>query len=257
MRLSIDRLSVGYGHNAVVSNIQLTAQIDASGPGKMIGVLGINGAGKSTLIRTITGLQPALAGEVLLDGKSIISLSARELAEHIAVVLTAEPLNQLLTVRELLEIGLNAQSNRVNQLSDDGQLLINKLLTDLKLAELVDRSLASLSDGQRQRALIGRALAQDTPILVLDEPLAHLDLHHQARIVLLLKQIALSGKLVIYSTHHVGLALRTCDEMLVLRNGTSVTGTPRALLDDEVIQSLFPTDLLQFDAASLQFVLRK
>ena len=224
--------------------------------GSLTAVIGINGVGKSTLLRTLAGLQPALGGSVEILGVNSVHLGARQQARQLSVVLTNPPATRNLTVRELIALGRHPYTNWLGQLrAVDAHSIENAMeLTDLK--PNAGQLCQALSDGQLQRVLIARALAQETPLILLDEPTSHLDLHHKVRILKLLREISQQpGKSVIFTTHEIDLALQLCTHMLVLFPNDYAFGTPQDLIKSKVLESLFPSDSVTFDTLLQRFTI--
>lgn len=222
--------------------------------GSLTAIIGINGVGKSTLLRTLAGLQPSLGGTVQIIGQDTSKLSPREHARQLSIVLTDPPASRNLSVRELIALGRHPYTNWLGQLSEADNKSIDMALERTALESLADQPCHSLSDGQLQRVLIARALAQETPLVLLDEPTSHLDLHHKVRILKLLRDISQQpGKAVVFTTHEIDLALQLCTHMLVLLPLDYAFGTPEALIKSKVLESLFPTDSVTFDTLQQRF----
>ncbi|WP_245759693.1 ABC transporter ATP-binding protein [Robiginitalea myxolifaciens] len=222
--------------------------------GSLTAIIGINGVGKSTLLRTLAGLQPALGGVVKILGNESDTLSARQQARQLSVVLTNPPASRNLSVRDLIALGRHPYTNWLGQLSALDEQCIADALKLTALESLAQHPCHSLSDGQLQRVLIARALAQQTPLVLLDEPTSHLDLHHKVRILKLLRDISRQpGKAVVFTTHEIDLALQLCTHMLVLFPDNYAFGTPQELIKSKVLESLFPSDSVTFDTVLQRF----
>lgn len=222
--------------------------------GSLTAIIGINGVGKSTLLRTLAGLQPLLSGSIEILGVDSENLSPKQQAKQLSVVLTNPPASRNLSVRELIALGRHPYTNWLGQLSDSDQQSIADALQQTALEPLAHHACHSLSDGQLQRVLIARALAQQTPLVLLDEPTSHLDLHHKVRILKLLRDISQQpGKAVVFTTHEIDLALQLCTHMLVLFPDNYAFGTPQELIKSKVLESLFPSDSVTFDTMQQRF----
>lgn len=251
--LSAADISIGYRrkkHDTVVaSGISLNLI-----PGKLVALAGANGIGKSTLLRTLTGIQSPLAGNIALDGKPVSSYNAIALAQKLSLVLTDRLPPSNLTVYELVALGRQPYTNWLGALTDEDRKKVKEALQMTQLEELADKKHYQVSDGQLQRALIARALTQDTPLVVLDEPTTHLDLVHKVSLLKLLKQlIAETGKCILYSTHDLDLALQLSDEMIVMAPGSVVQGTPDTLIAQGTFTSLFNDPSITFDSVKKGF----
>ncbi|RMB61043.1 ABC transporter ATP-binding protein [Dokdonia sinensis] len=255
--LFTNRLSVGYSGSSsdVVVASDISIELKKS---QLVGLIGINGSGKSTLLRTIAGLQEPLSGTIEIAGKSITNYTPDILAQSLSVVLTGQAISKNLTVLELVALGRQPYTNWLGTLTDNDKSIIKYALEATETLEFKDRKCYELSDGQLQRVLIARALAQDTQLILLDEPMTHLDLHHKASILQLLKSIAHEqGKTVLFSTHDIEYALQLCDKVVVMQEGLARFDTPQQLIEDGVIDGLFPSKTVLFDRESIRFSIDK
>ncbi|MEO6793673.1 MAG: ATP-binding cassette domain-containing protein [Mycobacterium sp.] len=223
--------------------------------GELTVLIGPNGAGKSTLIRTLAGLQPALGGRVLLDGADLTGLARDELARRVAVVLTERIDPGLLSARELVGLGRIPHLGLGARLRPEDGEIIDWALTATGAQHLASRPAVQLSDGERQRVLTARALAQQPGLLVLDEPTAFLDVSSRAGLFGLLRKLARDQQLaVVLSTHDLELALRVADRVWLLDPaGTLVDTVGEELMLSGRIGAMFDTDTLRFDPASGMF----
>lgn len=237
----------------VVNTINFKAE-----SGELIGVIGANGIGKSTLIRTLANLQPKLSGQIYIENKELEYFSEIQLATKLSVVLTEKPASKNLSVFELVALGRYPYTNTMGQLTKTDLEIIKTALTETESFELQDKKCYQLSDGQFQRVLIARALAQNTPIILLDEPTTYLDLYHRGYILKLLKKLTQAHKkTIILSTHEIDLALDTCDKLLVLTPSKTFYNTPNQLIKEGVFNSLFPKEIVTFNTKTRTFKLKK
>lgn len=251
------QLTVGYrtkkARNSVASNINF-----ALGQGELMAIVGVNGAGKSTLLRTLGKVQPQLSGEVFLNGKNLANYSPMALAAEISVVLTEPIASKNMTVEELVALGRQPYTNWVGTLSDDDKSKIKTAIWMLELEALQHKKCYELSDGQLQRAMIARALAQDTAVILLDEPTTHLDLYHKVQILKVLKSIAHeTKKTVVFTSHEIEMAIQMCDTMLLLDPTAHTFGPPCKLIEQRAFERLFPADTVSFDAKTGSFKIEK
>lgn len=230
MQITLSHLSVGYkvGHT-VVSDINLTLQ-----SGKLASLIGANGVGKSTLLKTLTGFLPKLEGSLLLDGKDISEFSQRALARQISIVLTQKPDVQNLTVEEIIGLGRSPYTGFFGKLHANDQQIVDESITVVGIEKLKNRMIQTLSDGERQKVMIAKALAQQTPVIFLDEPTAFLDFSSKVETFQLLQRMAHEmGKLVLLSTHDLELAVRFSDTLLQV-NGDGL----RTVSNEEVTHQM-------------------
>ena len=246
--LTASNLNLGYRKgkqvNTIAKNLDFALQ-----KGKLTCLLGPNGVGKSTLIKTIMGQLPALKGDIYLDGKSIQQYSLKEISKKIAIVLTDKIRMGTLSVRQLVELGRIPHTSWLGKLAPDDQKKVNNAIKATNIQYLADRPLTELSDGQLQKVMIARALAQDGEILLLDEPTAHLDLANRLEIMQLLKAIARNeNKAILITTHDLEIAIDTADEFWLMPCGSPlIIGLPEDLIIEGKLDLLLPSQHLYFD----------
>ena len=252
-------LSVGYRERSVAAMV-VKNNISVRGMGgEMVALIGGNGIGKSTLLKTIAGFQPALSGELLVRGRSMTDFGAQELARELSFVSTEIVRVANLTVREMVGLGRFPYTNWFGQLTRNDQDIVEKAIAQVGLSGYENRFVSRISDGERQRAMIARALAQDTPIMILDEPTAFLDISNKYEIVRILHQLAADhGKCILFSTHDLSTALHMADRIWLMLNDQVVEGIPEELADKGYFDSLFQKNPhLYFDADNGDFRIRK
>lgn len=212
--MHIEHLSIGYGTRTLLSDVTLTLE-----GGQLVALLGRNGAGKSTLLRALAGLEPCRTGEVWLDGRPLSTLDAGERSRRVSLVTTEKVAVPHLRVHELVAMGRAPYTNWVGRLSAADEAAIARALELTGMSAYASRPTDSLSDGESQRVMIARALAQDTPLVLLDEPTSYLDLPNRYDLCLLLKRLATeSGKLIVFSTHELDIALSVCHTVMLIDN---------------------------------------
>jgi iron complex transport system ATP-binding protein len=255
--ITLQRVSTGYRHGRHTRTLLsgLDATLEA---GAFTVLVGPNGAGKSTLIRTMAGLQPALAGRVLLDGQDLHAMPPRVRALRLAVVLTQQVKMWGLTARQLVALGRHPHTGVMGSLGPKDDAAIDRALESTGSMDLEHRQIAELSDGERQRVMVARALAQEPKAMILDEVTAFLDLPHRVDILLLLRRLARqSGCAMLLSTHDLELALKTADTLWVIGSDSVFSaGTADALSNAGVFDHVFPSEQLVFDRERRQFSLR-
>lgn len=247
--LSTRSLSVGHGSLSLIQNIDLDLRA-----GELVALIGVNGGGKSTLLNTLAGLHPPEQGEVLLNDMRLQTLSAAQRARHIALVLTGRPQVGLLDVRTLIALGRQPWTGHFGRLSEEDHRRIDEAMEATEVMAFAERSLQQLSDGEAQRVMIARALVQDTPVILLDEPMAFLDLVHRVRLLRLLRGIAhTKDKAILLSTHDLQTALDLCDRVLLINGQHLWAGTTQEARTSGVLQAVFASEGLRFDSATGSF----
>ena len=206
-------------------------------PGEFVGVIGPNGSGKSTLLKNIYRMLTPTSGEILLDGKSLIKMSNRKMAERLAVVAQESEANFDFTVGEVVQMGRYPRKKMMEAANDQDRETVKQSLGMVGMEEFLDRSFLTLSGGEKQRVLIARALAQETEMIILDEPTNHLDIGSQIKTLSLLKH---SGKTVLTALHDLSLASRFCDRIYVLKGGKNLCdGKPETLISSDLVKELY------------------
>lgn len=240
-------LSLGYSKGQVRKEILSRLDFELF-PGQLTCLLGPNGVGKSTLIKAILGQLKPWAGELILDSKPIGTYTHSDLAKKLSVVLTEPFLPGNLTVGQLVALGRIPHTGWTGKLESSDMEAVESALSATKIQYLRDERLAEISDGQRQKAMIARALAQDGKIMILDEPTAHLDLVNRFEIMHLLREIAKNqGKAILVVTHDLEIALETADQFWLMNCGTPlISGLPEDLVISGQINQLLPGDKFRF-----------
>ena len=217
--------------------------------GELTCLLGANGVGKSTLLRTLCGFLPKLAGEIEIFGKTIDAYSDKELARTVGVVLTERPNVGDLSVSELIGLGRSPYTGFWGRLNSVDDAVVKNVIARIKIEELADRQVLTLSDGEWQKVMIAKTLAQETPLICLDEPTAFLDFPSKVEIMRLLRDLTRkSGKTVFLSTHDLELALQIADTLWLMDKKTGMTvGTPNELRLNGSIENFFRCDGAVFD----------
>ncbi|MEL6407013.1 MAG: ABC transporter ATP-binding protein [Chloroflexota bacterium] len=252
--LQTTHLAVGYHaprkpRVTVADKLNLTLQT-----GELVCLLGPNGAGKSTLMRTIAGMQKALAGDVVLAGQSLANIQPRQLAQLLSVVLTERPNVGLLNGYALVALGRHPYTDWTGRLSRYDKAVVRWAVDAVNARDLAERPILELSDGQRQKLMIARALAQESQLIILDEPTAFLDLPRRAEIMQLLRHLAAeTGRAILLSTHDLDLALRSADTLWLMANGNIEVGAPEDLVLDGTFEAAFRGEGVHFDRATGSF----
>jgi len=253
-------LNIGYigkiGVKTVATNINASIR-----RGELTCLLGANGVGKSTLLRTLSAFQPKLAGEIFIDGREIGQYTAQELSRLIGVVLTEKPELRNMSVEELVCVGRSPYTGFWGNYSDEDRRIASEAMLQVGIGELRDRLVETLSDGERQKVMIAKALAQQTPVIYLDEPTAFLDFPSKVEVMLLLRRICQeSRKIIFLSTHDLELALQIADCIWLMDKRTSsdktvekqiYIGTPQELSAKGVLGRFVERRGITFDSQTM------
>ena len=239
-------LSVGYNGKELIRHIDITL-----GKGSILTLIGPNGAGKSTILKTIARQLAHIRGSVALDGSDLFSMSAKELAKKQAVVLTDRIRPELYTVREIVGLGRYPYTNLVGKMTEEDNRIVDDSLALVNAVEIADRDFMTLSDGQKQRVILARALAQQPELLLLDEPTAFLDIKHKTELLSVLRFLARErGVTVIMSLHEIDLAAKASDYLLCVKGDTiKAFGTPDEVFRDLPMEELYELEKGSYNAA--------
>lgn len=252
--LKATNLSIGYTvdkkHIKICEHINFQLH-----KGELLCLLGRNGSGKSTLLKTIAKMLPSIDGEISINSENLYALSPKDLAKYISVVLTESIPENSLTVYETIALGRQPYTNWLGKLSTQDTEIINNAMVLTDTDGLAHKLIHQLSDGQLQRVMIARALTQDTPIILLDEPTSHLDIHHKINIFKILAKICKeTQKTVLISTHEINLALKTSDRLLLIDDQKFSIGKSTEETIQQNLMSIFNSDDIRYDNLSNQFI---
>lgn len=244
-------LAIGHNGDTLASGLSFALR-----EGEVTALIGCNGAGKSTLLRTLCGELPALGGEALLCGRDTASLTPKERARLIALVTTERGQAGALTVSQLVALGRHPHTGFLGRLSPEDHAATEEAMRATGIYHKRDAYVADLSDGERQKTMMARALAQDTPLLLLDEPFSFLDVASRIEILALLKRMAHTEKrTVLYSTHDVAQSLRMADRILMLTPQRHlILSSPDELRADRRISLLFDNKDITFSPSQNDFI---
>jgi iron complex transport system ATP-binding protein len=253
--LSTSNLSIGYKSGKAAVTIAENLNLNLTS-GKLISLIGANGIGKSTLLRTITGIQQPLSGTVFLNDKNISTYKPLDLAQNLSLVLTEKLPSSNLSVFELVALGRQPYTNWIGTLTPEDFVKVNEALELTQISHLAQKRHFEISDGQLQKVLIARALAQDTPLIILDEPTTHLDLLHKVSLFKLLKKLTQeTQKCILFSTHDIDLAIQLSDEMIIMTPDLVVQDEPCNLISKGSFDTLFKDEHIVFDAEKGKFII--
>ena len=253
--LNSSNLSIGYkskkDENVIAKDLNLNL-----GAGKLTALIGANGIGKSTLLKTLTGIQKPLSGTVLINGEDIHKMNPAALALHLSVVLTERLPPSNLSVFELVALGRQPYTNWIGTLSKIDTAKINEAMERSQITHLAHKKHYEISDGQLQKVLVARALAQDCPIIVLDEPTTHLDLLHKVALFKLLKRLTQeTNKCILFSTHDIDMAIQLSDEMILMTPESITQDMPCNFIANGSFNQLFNDENILFDNQKGKFII--
>ncbi len=235
--LEIQNITLGYGLNEPIL-------LDASAPlkeGRLTALLGVNGIGKSTLIRAMVGMMACRSGKILMDEKELFQLSLADRSQKISLVKTSLPDLGYMTAQDFIGMGRHPYTNWIGRLMKKDQQIIDSVIESMGIENLALRYLFELSDGERQKVIVARALVQDTPVIVMDEPIAFIDPVASLELLdILKKQCADNGKTILFSSHDIGATFMYADDVWLIDNDrTIISGTPNALIENGSVEAVF------------------
>ena len=239
-----DGLAVGYDGDALIERIAFTLV-----SGDVLTLIGPNGAGKSTILKTIARHLEPLAGQVRLGGRVLVDLSSRELARELAVVLTDRLRTEMLTCQDIVETGRYPYTGRMGLLDEDDRATVERYMKLTSTWEIRDRDFMRISDGQKQRVLLARALCQEPRVILLDEPTSFLDVRYQVELLGILRTMAKKNRIaVIMSLHELDMAQKISDYILCVKGDRIFRfGTPEDIFTRDTIKELYDLDEGSYD----------
>jgi iron complex transport system ATP-binding protein len=256
--LKTSKLSLGYQQkNKETVFLQRDLNLDLY-EGELVCLIGPNGCGKSTLIRTLSGIQQPLSGNVLMEDKNLADIHITERSDLMGVVLTDKDAVENITVHEIVSLGRYRSSNWLGQVNEEDEKKISDAIDLVSLKGFDDRMYGSLSDGEKQRAFIAKILASDSMIMLLDEPTVHLDIPNKVSIMTLLRDLTRkSGHALLVSTHELDLAMQLADQIWLMVTGEILyTGTPEEILQSGLLDKIFGSETLSFNPGSGSFCIK-
>lgn len=246
--IALNDLTIGYRHKCIAKHLQATLSA-----GSLTCLLGSNGVGKSTLLNTMSGALPPLCGTVSIAGESITAYSAKALAKQMSIVLTRPIAAQQLDVNELVAMGRYPYTNHWGSLTSHDDAIVTESLSLVGMEAFAQRKVGTLSDGERQKVMIAKALAQQTPIILLDEPTAFLDFPSKIEMLKLLKQLAHRlQKTILLSTHDLAFALKMADNLWLMQAGKLDEGAPKLLADTGVLAHYINQEHVTFNPQTME-----
>lgn len=236
MLLQTDNLTVGYDDKAVIENICMQIH-----QGEIVTLIGANGSGKSTVLKTIAGYLEKISGNIFFMEKELDNLSRKEKAEKFSVMLTEKIRTELMTCREVVETGRYPYTDYFGRLSETDRQAVDEAIQLVHMEDFVEKDFSQISDGQRQRVLLAKAICQQPDILILDEPTSYLDIHHKIRFLEVIRKLATEKQMaVLISMHELDFAEKISDYTVAVKDGKVVHyGRPCDIFTDENIRILF------------------
>lgn len=234
--ISAENLSAGYGKAPIINDISFEVR-----QGEILTLIGPNGAGKSTVLKAISGYLEKICGTVVIDGKSSDEISSQEMAKKLSVMLTERIHPELMTCREVVETGRYPYTGRFGLLTEKDKAAVDRAIEAVEIGGLADRDFNSISDGQKQRVMLARAICQEPEILILDEPTSYLDIHHKIIFFEVLRRLVSEKRIgVIISMHELDLAEKVSHCVICVKDGKMIrTGKPEDIFTEENIRELY------------------
>ena len=249
--IELKNLTTGYGEHIVARSINSIIP-----EGNLISLLGPNGVGKSTLLRTLCAFQPAISGDIIINGTSLQELTQAQLSRIISVVLTERLDVRAMTVHNLVSLGRSPYTGFWGRLDEEDERQVRQATDQVGISELYEREIGTLSDGELQKAMIAKALAQQTPIILLDEPTAFLDFPSKVEMMRMLHRLAHEmNKTIFLSTHDVEMALQLSDQLWLMTAEGVHSGTPDELTADGSLADFIHIDGIHFDSERKLFII--
>lgn len=249
--IELKNLTTGYGEHIVARSINSIIP-----EGNLISLLGPNGVGKSTLLRTLCAFQPAISGDIIINGTSLQELTQAQLSRIISVVLTERLDVRAMTVHNLVSLGRSPYTGFWGRLDEEDERQVRQAIDQVGISELYEREIGTLSDGELQKAMIAKALAQQTPIILLDEPTAFLDFPSKVEMMRMLHRLAHEmNKTIFLSTHDVEMALQLSDQLWLMTAEGVHSGTPDELTADGSLADFIHIEGIHFDSERKLFII--
>ncbi len=254
--LSIQNVDFGYLTKSMKNTLLSEVHMDVK-QHELIGLIGRNGSGKSTMLRTIVRLQKTLNGNVFLNGKNISNFQRFEFAKSVAFVSTEFMEPESMTIRELVSLGRFPYTNWIGNLSKEDHEIIDESLNMVGISSLANKRINEVSDGERQKAMIARTLAQSTPVIILDEPTVFLDIPAKYDLINLLRDLTDKGKVIIYSSHDLNIAMKFSDRLWIIDQTKVHDGSPEDMILNNTLAKIFESEKIFFNPENGEFELKR
>lgn len=234
--ISADELSVSYEKNIIVSGINFEVK-----QGEILTLIGPNGAGKSTVLKTLAGYLESVSGKIIVLGRDAHKISASEMSQKLSILLTERIRPDLMTCREIVETGRYPYTGKFGLLSEHDKKIVNNAIEAVEISDLSDMDFNSVSDGQKQRVMLARAICQESEFLILDEPTSYLDIRHKIVFLEILRRLVSERKIaVILSMHEPHFAEKISDKVLCIKDGKIIReGEPKEIFTEENIREIY------------------
>ena len=250
-KINILNLTVGYSNKPLLDKVNITSNAN-----QLIAIIGRNGTGKSTLLKTLAGMLSPISGKFYLDDEDVLSLSETKRSKLLSLVTTKPSEVNNITVKDFISFGRYPYTNWLGISKSDDDIVINEAIELCNIIELKDRDYQTLSDGEKQRVNIARAIAQNTPLIILDEPTAHLDLVNKIEVFKLLKILTQKhNKTIIFSSHQIEYALQVCDEIWLINDKEVNNYSPTQLIETNLLNKIINSKDIVFDKETKAFKL--
>lgn len=237
-------VSFSYNNKEFLKDINVSIK-----DGELVGLIGPNGAGKSTFLKTITNINPIKKGKIFINNKDNSKLKPKDRSKQIAVVPQSFELEYDFTVKDIVQMGRNPYLSFSGKESENDLKIVDEALKLTKTDKFKDRLFNTLSGGEKQLVLLARAIAQDTDIILLDEPTASLDIFHQLEVMNIVQELNKEGKTIVTILHDLNLAARFCDRLLLLENGQiKADGTPKEVITKENLENIYKVEAIIDDS---------
>ena len=239
--LCVTSLQAGYRQTIVIDGISFTVEA-----GRITTLIGPNGAGKSTILKSVAGQLAPLSGTIQIEGADLAQIPQQDVAKKRAVMMTGRPFAERLTCRDVINIGRTPHTGRLGILSPHDEEVVQEAMELVGVSDLAERSVGEISDGQRQRVLLARAIVQEPSLMILDEPTSFLDIHHKLEFLAILRKLAREKQIgILLSLHELEFAHRISDEVVCIdRNGKAVkSGPPHEIMKEEIIGPLYEVEM--------------
>lgn len=248
--INISNLAIGHNKTTLLNDINISSESS-----KLIGIIGRNGTGKSTLLKTLAGTLPAISGSFSINSKNILELPENKRAKLLSIVTTNVGTVNNISVKDFVNFGRYPYTNWLGIKNDTDNEYSSSAIKLCGIATLSNRDYQTLSDGEKQRVNIARAIAQNTPLIILDEPTAHLDLVNKIEVFKLLQTLTQQQKTIVFSSHQIEYVLQVCDEIWLINKDQISAYSPKEIIDNNLLEEIINSKDVRFDKEAKTFKL--